>query len=55
MILLFRRNKLVPLAKSQANKALLLIAFGVLSGSFCDKLWIPDLRSVCLAGDGASP
>ncbi len=29
MILLFR---IIPLAKSQANKDLLLIAFGVLSG-----------------------
>ena len=44
MILLFRL--LLP-AKSQANRLLLLIAFGVLSGR-CDKLWIQDLRATLL-------
>ena len=49
MILLF---PLLLVAKSQANKVLLLITFGVLSG--CDKLWIRDLHTPAWLG-GASP
>ena len=52
MILLFR---IIPLAKSQANKDLLLIALALVCCQVCDKLWVPDLRNVSLAGEVLVP